>query len=123
MLSNEELIDAAFSVTKPKKLSDSVCAASVGAALITASGNLYTGVCIDSRCSLGFCAEHNAIGQMVTKGEQDIIKIVAVNAQKEIYAPCGRCRELIKQVSDRNLETIIIMPDGNEKRLQEILPE
>lgn len=122
MVSSEQLVEEAFKVVKPKKLSEHACAASVGSALITRDGNMYRGVCIDTRCSLGFCAEHNAIGQMITNGEQDIVKIVAVNAQKQIYAPCGRCREFIYQVSPHNLETLVIMPDMKELLLKDLLP-
>jgi cytidine deaminase len=62
----------------------------VGSALVTDKGNIFVGVCVDTASSLGFCAEHNAIGNMVTHGDSKIISIVAVNRQGKILAPCGR---------------------------------
>lgn len=38
---------------------------------------------------MGFCTEHNAIGNMVTNGESKIITIIAVNWDGEKVAPCG----------------------------------
>lgn len=49
-------------------LSDSISAGGVATALLSTKGNIYTGVCIESACPLGFCAERNAIGTMVTQG-------------------------------------------------------
>ena len=54
----EELIDLARKTLNPRELSDSASAGSVAAALLTDKGNVYTGVCIDTPCSMGFCAEH-----------------------------------------------------------------
>ena len=49
-------------------------AGQVAAALMTKSGNIYTGICIDTACSLGMCAERNAIAHMLTCGESEIRK-------------------------------------------------
>src|SRR5262245_29793038 len=77
-----------------------VCTAgSVAAALQTAAGNVYTGVCIDTQCGLGFCAEHAAIAEMLKARESAIAMIVAVTSGGAIIPPCGRCRELIRQVN------------------------
>ena len=53
----EALYQAALAVAKPKKLSEQMEAGWVGAAVLGAGGRIYTGVCIDTDCSLGFCAE------------------------------------------------------------------
>ena len=45
--------------------SDHCTAGGVSAALLTASGNIFTGICIDTHSSLGFCAEHAAIAEML----------------------------------------------------------
>ena len=45
---------------------------------MTEQGNIYVGVCIDTACSLGMCAERNAIANMITNGERRIKKIAAV---------------------------------------------
>jgi cytidine deaminase len=41
------------------------------AAVLSSSGKIYTGVCIDTCCTLGICAERNAIFNMLTNGEQE----------------------------------------------------
>ena len=97
----EALVRAAEETLNPRALSDSAEAGSVAAALVTDRGNVYRGVCIDTPCSMGFCAEHAAIAAMVTAGESRIEKIVAVCADTGIVAPCGRCREFMYQIQSR----------------------
>ncbi|MGB4102336.1 MAG: cytidine deaminase [Alphaproteobacteria bacterium] len=98
-------------------------AGSVGCALVTDQGNVYVGGCIDTSCGLGFCAECNAIGTMVTDGESRIITIVAVDRNQQIMAPCGKCREFIYQVNPDNLATRIMARDDKIMQLKELLPE
>lgn len=75
---------------------------------MTVKGNIYTGVCIDTACSLGMCAERNAISTMITNGESEITKILALKADGEIIMPCGSCRELMMQLSKSpNIEVLI----------------
>ena len=86
----EALTQIARQTLNPRQLTEDSSAGSVAAALITDQGNVYTGVCIDTPCSMGFCAEHAAIAAMITAGESRIEKIVAVNDEAGIVAPCGR---------------------------------
>lgn len=74
---NDGLIGTAASVIGPKVVGGRLFG-DVGCALVTADGNLYRGVCIDTASGTGFCAEHSAIAAMVTVGEYEILKIVAV---------------------------------------------
>ena len=66
-------------------------AATVAAAIRTRAGNVYTGVCIDVSCGMGFCAEHAAVAEMVKGRETEIAMILSV-CDDGILAPCGRCR-------------------------------
>ncbi len=61
------LYNAARAVVHPQKISNQICSGGVGAAVLSKNGNIYTGVCIDTDCSLGMCAERNAISSMITK--------------------------------------------------------
>ena len=92
-MNNEELIRKAASVINPKKIRGFLIG-DVGCALITDKGTTYVGICADVG-SNAFCAEHNAIGAMITAGEYRISQIVAVwkNEKGEIYVipPCGNC--------------------------------
>ncbi|HNX59726.1 MAG TPA: hypothetical protein PKK43_11555, partial [Spirochaetota bacterium] len=54
----EELTEIAADALNPRKLADDSHAGSVAAALVTDKGNVFKGVCIDTPCSMGFCAEH-----------------------------------------------------------------
>ena len=116
-----ELIEAARSVVGKFNLQLDFTAGAVAAALRTVDGNIYTGICIDITCGLGFCAEVSAIAQMLIKRETQIIQIVAVG-KTIILPPCGRCRETIAQVDGRNLDCQVIVSDNEEVPLRELLP-
>jgi cytidine deaminase len=124
-ISISEMIAKAASVVHPKKIGDSRVG-DVGCALLSESGNLYLGVCMDIGSGIGFCAEHSAIAAMVTAGEFRIRKIVAVwkDEQQNIYvlSPCGRCREFIRQIDPGNLETEVILDYDKVLTLAELLP-
>lgn len=121
-MDNETLIARARSCVGEFSLAESwLTAGSAAAALVTADGNVYTGICIDAACGIGFCAEHAAVAAMLLNRETVIQKIVAVSADG-ILAPCGRCRELLQQVDLRNLACEVILPDGVVLPLRELLP-
>jgi cytidine deaminase len=122
MMDDAALIDRARAVLNPRRLSRFVEVGGVGSALVTEAGNVYVGVCIDTACSMGFCAEHAAIASMITAGESRIATIVAVNWDGKVLPPCGRCREFIYQVNGENGETRVILGD-RVARLSELLPE
>jgi cytidine deaminase len=117
------LIAKAQAVARPRAFSEECSGGSVGAALLTAGGNVYVGVSIDAACGIGFCAEHGAIAQMITRGESQIVRAVAVTHEGKIIPPCGRCRELMHQVNRKNLKAEILLEDGRTVRLEELLPE
>lgn len=117
-----ELLDRAKAVTNPRRLSQLAEAGSVGAAILTERGNVYTGVCIDTACSMGFCAEHAAIAAMVTAGESRILKVVAVSAEGKIMPPCGRCREFISQIHPQNMQAQALVGEDQIMTIGQLLP-
>lgn len=117
-----DLYVAAKAVLNPRRLSESAEAGGVGAALLTAGGAVYTGVCIDTACSMGFCAEHAAAAAMVTAGESQVLRMVAVNWNGGILPPCGRCREFISQLHDENMNAEVLLPGETIVRLRDLLP-
>ena len=119
----DQLIAAATALAHPFKASDDCESGSVAAALVTEAGNVYTGVCIDAHCGLGFCAEHAAVAEMLKHRESRIQMIVAVHSDGAIGPPCGRCRELIWQVSPRNAGAQVILGVGRQAQLAALLPE
>lgn len=120
-----KLYDAARGVWGNRTISPFIEAGGVAAALVTKAGNIYTGVCIDTACSLGMCAERSAIASMITHGEQDIDKLLVIMSDGSLGTPCGACRELMMQLSPRRSGDIEILRDlstGETLRLGDLLP-
>ena len=71
------------------------------------------------------CAERSAIANMITNGEYQIDKIVAVLPDGSVGSPCGACREFMMQL-DKDSGGIEILQDYDTKRtalLKELLPD
>lgn len=107
----DELYNAAKKVLNPRKVSSIIEAGGVSAAIEAETGKIYVGVCVDSACSLGICAERNAIFNMITNGEYKIKKIIAINSEGKVIPPCGACRELMSQLMPSDYKNIEIMLD------------
>lgn len=122
MTTFDDLLQHARAVLNPRRLSDEAEAGGVGAALLTDSGRVYTGVCIDTACSMGFCAEHAAAAAMVTAGENQVVKMVAVNWDGQILPPCGRCREFISQLHAGNRQAEVMVGKNQIVPLATLLP-
>ncbi len=122
----KKLYESARSVMNGRKISDYVSAGEVGAAILSKSGRIYTGICVDTCSTLGICAERNAIFNMLTNGEQEIDKVIAVMPDGKTGAPCGACRELMVQLMPDSYKDIEIMLDYENERvikLGDITPE
>lgn len=122
----KEMYEAARAVQKPRQVSRYVEAGGVAAAILSASGTIYTGVCVDTACTLGICAERNAIFNMLTNGEDAISRVLAVMGSGRTGAPCGACRELMVQLMPDSYATIRVMLDFDADRevtLGELTPE
>lgn len=121
-----EMYQAAKRVQDGRKVSDYVEAGGVAAAILSSSGKIYTGVCIDTCSTLGICAERNAIFNMITNGEQEIEKVLAIMPDGKTGAPCGACRELMVQLMPNTYKRIEILLDYESKKiitLDKLTPE
>lgn len=119
-----DLYDAAMAVLHPRKLSEWMEAGGVAAAVEAGSGKIYTGVCVDSACTLGICAERNAIFNMITQGESEIRRVIAVSRDGKAMPPCGACRELMTQLMlDRSVEIMLDYNTGRIVTLGDLTPE
>ena len=121
----EELYESAKNVRNPRNVSGMISAGQVGAAILTKNHNIYTGVCIDTASTLGMCGERNAIANMITNGENEIIKLVCVDSCGNVGSPCGACREYMMQLS-KNSKDIEILKDIDTKetiKLEELIPD
>lgn len=120
-----KLYDAAKAVQNDRRISDTVEAGGVAAAIESTIGNIYVGVCVDTACTLGICAERNAIFNMITHGESSIRRVLAIMPNGRTGAPCGACRELMAQLNPEMAANIQIMLDYDTEKivtLRELLP-
>lgn len=121
-----DLYRAAKAVQNPRELSERMYAGGVAAAVESASGKIYTGVCVDTSCTLGICAERSAMFRMITDGESEIKRVLAIMPDGKTGAPCGACREFMTQLMPGRYQNIEIMLDFEQGRvatLGELTPE
>ena len=101
-------------------------AGGVAAAVLAESGKIYTGVCVDTACGLGVCAERSALFNMITDGETKISRVLALMADGKNGAPCGACREFIVQLMEKDYLQVEIMLDYEKDKVTtmgELTPE
>ena len=82
-----EMYARAKSVQNSRDINGYISAGGVAAAVLSASGKIYTGVCIDTCCTLGICAERNAIFNMITNGDDKISRVLAIMPDGKTGAP------------------------------------
>ena len=100
----------------------------VGAALLDEHGELHVGCNVENASfPEGSCAEANAIGAMVASGGRKIMTIAVVGGKDEFEdcAPCGGCRQRIREFSSDETRIIVMGSDGNfvEHSIDELLPK
>ena len=96
----------------------------VGAALRTQSGRIFTGVNVENAAyPTTICAERVAVFKAVSEGERafDVIAVVTANGG----APCGGCRQVLAEFG---METIVLIGNGDGRLLKQftvarLLPE
>ncbi|NLW56028.1 MAG: cytidine deaminase [Firmicutes bacterium] len=96
----------------------------VGAALLTASGRIYTGCNIEN-ASYGatICAERVAAAKAVSAGDRDFIALAVIADSAQPGTPCGICRQFLAEFAP---QLLLIMGNlqGQEEvgRLDQYLP-
>lgn len=118
--------NAGLAVQNGRKISNYVDAGGVAAAVLSTCGNIYVGVCVDTCSTLGICAERNAIFNMITNGEHEISRVLAIMPNGRCGAPCGACRELMVQLmpdSYKNVEIMLDYESGRVMTLGKLTPE
>ena len=121
-----KMYQVAKSIQNERRISDYIEAGSVAAAILTAEGKIFSGVCIDTCSTLGICAERNAIFNMITNGEQKIKRVLTIMPNGKTGTPCGACRELMVQLMPNDYKEIEIMLYYENKKvitLGEITPK
>lgn len=126
LMTNKELIRRSEAVLRPYTTRDGRLFGDVGAALISGTGKVFAGVCVDT-ASWGLCAERSAIAAMITAGEYKIKKIVAVwrgpeDGRLYVLPPCGHCREFIRAIDNDNLDTEVLLGSSTSVKVKELIP-
>ena len=96
----------------------------VGAAVLGASGTIYTGANIENAAySPTICAERLAIFKAIEAGEREI-RGVAVCTENGA-SPCGPCRQVMREFADGEMPIFVLDEAGNSrmKTLAELLPD
>lgn len=98
----------------------------VGACVLAASGNIYTG-CNFENASYGLtiCAERNAVGTAIANGEKKVRAIAIFSPNMQNCTPCGACRQVLAEFkSEDGLDVITKCNDGlRVHSIEELLPE
>ena len=95
----------------------------VGAALLTANGNIVTGINVENAVyGLSICAERTAVFKMVSDGEQEIVAVAVCTENGG--SPCGSCRQVLSEFAT-DIPIFICDTDGNvrETSLYTLLPD
>lgn len=122
----KDLYNAARAVQNPREVSERIYAGGVAAAVESASGRIYVGVCVDTSCTLGICAERNAMFHMITSGESELRRVLALMPDGKTAAPCGACREFMTQLMPGRYQNVEIMLDYEKNKvvtLGQLTPE
>ncbi|XP_052548094.1 cytidine deaminase [Tympanuchus pallidicinctus] len=96
----------------------------VGAALLTASGEIFSGCNVENACySLGVCAERTAIQKAISEGHTRFRAMAIASDMEDFITPCGACRQVMREFGT-DWDVYLTKPDGTYivKTLQELLP-
>lgn len=98
----------------------------VGAALLTKSGNIYTGCNIENAAYTPTnCAERTAVFKAVSEGEREFLAIAVCGDGEEYLAPCGVCRQVLMEFTEPETFLVLMAATGGDYRkmtLAELLP-
>jgi len=80
----------------------------VGAAVLGASGRVYTGCNVEnSSYGLTVCAERNAVGAAVVAGEKRLLAVAIIAGEKPC-PPCGMCRQVLAEFGGPDMPVALI---------------
>jgi len=96
---------------------------SVGAALLTTSGQVFTGCNVENAVyPLCLCAERTAVVKAVSEGQREFSTIAI--ATRNGGSPCGACRQVLREFAPHL--RILLADDAGRVRpftLDQLLPE
>lgn len=88
----------------------------VGAALLTASGEVFTGCNVENGSfGLSVCAERGAIVSAVNAGQREFVAI-AISSPSGAF-PCGACRQFLHEFASGSCEIVLCNESGDLLRM------
>ncbi|NWS22246.1 CDD deaminase, partial [Pachyramphus minor] len=96
----------------------------VGAALLTAGGEIFSGCNVENvNYSLGVCAERTAIQKAISEGHTSFKAMAIASDNEDFITPCGSCRQVMREFG-LDWDVYLTKADGTYivKRLEELLP-
>lgn len=120
-----DMFEKARHLAGKRDVSSRIQAGSVAACVESASRRFYTGVCVDTKCHLGICAERSALVHMIADGESAVRRVLAVRASGKVIPPCGACREFLAELMPKSYKSVEVMLDyakGTIVTLGELTP-
>ena len=121
-MTNQELRELAIQASQ--KSYSPYSKANVGSALITDTGEVFSGCNIENSSFGGtVCAERVAIWKAVSEGQKKISTIYVYT--KDGWPPCGLCLQVLSEFSTPDTTVIIGDAAGNEseKKFHELFPK
>jgi cytidine deaminase len=95
----------------------------VGAALLTASGQVFTGCNVENAVyPMALCAERTAIVKAISEGQREFVAITI--ATRNGGSPCGACRQVMREFAP-HLRILLADDAGHVRQftLDQLLPD
>ncbi len=87
----------------------------VGAALLTADGQVYTGCNVENvSYGLSICAERTALFKAVSAGCRDFAALAVAGGDKQPAAPCGACRQVLAEFCSPGTPVVVARLKGGK---------
>jgi cytidine deaminase len=97
----------------------------VGAAVRDEEGDIHGGCNVENAAyPQGVCAEASAIAALVAAGGKRVLECLVIGPGPEVIAPCGGCRQKLREFASDDLRIHLCGPDGLHRTvtLGELLP-
>lgn len=97
----------------------------VGAAVLAEDGRVYPGCNVENAAyPVGTCAEAGAVAAMVAGGSRRIEAVLIVGPGPDLIAPCGACRQRIREFAGPGTLIHLAGPEGVGRtcRIDDLLP-
>lgn len=98
----------------------------VGAAVLTANGDIYTGCNVENAAySVTCCAERVAIYKAISSGIHKFSAILITADTHKPISPCGSCRQVITELFPKDAPIYLTNINGEKKVIltKELLPD